>query len=35
MQELAQFRKRKLLAALRERLPGMTLADLRFRVGVW
>ena len=35
MQELAQFRKRKLLAALRERLPGVTLTDLRFRVAVW
>lgn len=35
MQELAQFRKRPLLAALRQRLPGVTITDLKFRAGVW
>ena len=35
MQELAQFRKRGLLAALRTALPGVTVADLRFRAGAW
>lgn len=35
MQELAQFRKRPLLAALRTALPGVTVADLRFRAGAW
>jgi predicted nucleic acid-binding Zn ribbon protein len=33
MQELAHFHKRKLLERLRERLPGTTLTDLRFRAG--
>jgi len=33
MQELAHYHKRKLLARLRERLPGTTLTDLRFRAG--
>ena len=35
MQELAQFRKRPLLAALRLRLPGTTITDLKFRAGAW
>jgi hypothetical protein len=35
MQELAQFRKRALLTALRHGLPGVTVADLRFRAGAW
>ena len=35
MQELAQFRKRELLAAVRQRLPGVTVADLKFRAGAW
>lgn len=35
IQELAQFQKRKLLTALRERLPGMTITDLKFRAGAW
>lgn len=33
MQELAHFRKRSLLEALRRHLPGLTLTDLRFRAG--
>ena len=35
MQELAQFHKRRLLEALRKSLPGVTIADLRFRAGTW
>jgi predicted nucleic acid-binding Zn ribbon protein len=35
LQELAQFHKRKLLAAVREKLPGTTLTDLKFRAGAW
>jgi predicted nucleic acid-binding Zn ribbon protein len=35
MQELAQFHKRKLLAAVRTGLPGTTLTDLKFRAGIW
>lgn len=35
MQELAQFRKRQLLAALRQLLPGMTVTDLKFRSANW
>lgn len=35
LQELAQFQKRRLLEALRVRLPGRTIADLRFRAGSW
>jgi hypothetical protein len=31
MQELAHFRKRPILQRLRERLPGVTVSDLRFR----
>jgi len=34
LQELAHFHKRRLLEALRGRLPGTTLTDLRFRAGV-
>jgi hypothetical protein len=34
LQELAHFHKRRLLEALRARLPGTTLTDLRFRAGV-
>ena len=33
LQELAHFHKRRLLEVLRERLPGTTLNDLRFRAG--
>jgi predicted nucleic acid-binding Zn ribbon protein len=33
LQELAHYHKRKLLERLRERLPGTTLTDLRFRAG--
>ncbi len=35
LQELAHYHKRRLLEQLRGRLPELTLADLRFRVGVW
>jgi predicted nucleic acid-binding Zn ribbon protein len=35
LQELAHFHKRRLLNVLRERLPGTTLSDLRFRAGAW
>lgn len=35
MQELAGFRKRKLLEALRGRLPEVPLNDLRFKAGTW
>jgi predicted nucleic acid-binding Zn ribbon protein len=34
LQELAHFHKRRLLEALRLRLPGVTVTDLRFRAGV-
>jgi predicted nucleic acid-binding Zn ribbon protein len=34
LQELAHFHKRRLLEALRPRLPGTTITDLRFRAGV-
>jgi predicted nucleic acid-binding Zn ribbon protein len=34
MQELAHYHKRRLLEALRAKLPGTTLTDLRFRAGV-
>jgi hypothetical protein len=34
LQELAHYHKRRLLEALRGRLPGTTLTDLRFRAGV-
>jgi predicted nucleic acid-binding Zn ribbon protein len=34
LQELAHFHKRRLLEALRRRLPGVTVTDLRFRAGV-
>lgn len=35
LQELSQFHKRRLLGAVRERMPGITLSDLKFRSGVW
>lgn len=35
LQELAQFHKRRLLAALREKLPNLTINDLKFRAGTW
>lgn len=35
LQELAQFHKRRLLAALRAKLAGVTLTDLKFRAGAW
>src|SRR5271166_5705245 len=34
LQELAHFEKRRLLEALRRRLPNTPLSDLRFRAGV-
>ncbi len=34
MQELAHYEKRRLLEALRSRLAGTTVTDLRFRAGV-
>jgi predicted nucleic acid-binding Zn ribbon protein len=34
LQELAHFHKRRLLEALRLRLAGVTVTDLRFRAGV-
>jgi hypothetical protein len=34
LQELAHYRKRRLLEELRSRLPGTTITDLRFRAGV-
>ena len=34
LQELAHFHKRRLLEALRRRLPRTPLTDLRFRAGV-
>ena len=34
MQELAHYHKRRLLEALRQRLPGVPITDLRFRAGV-
>lgn len=34
LHELVHFQKRRLLERLRSRLPGTTLTDLRFRVGV-
>jgi predicted nucleic acid-binding Zn ribbon protein len=35
LQELAHYHKRPLLEQLRQRLPGTTLTDLRFRAGTW
>lgn len=35
MQELAQFHKRRLLEAVRKRLTGTTVTDLKFRAGAW
>jgi predicted nucleic acid-binding Zn ribbon protein len=35
LQELSQFHRRRLLAALRQALPGLTINDLRFRAGAW
>jgi predicted nucleic acid-binding Zn ribbon protein len=35
LQELAHFHKRRLLQALRERLPAEPPRDLRFRAGCW
>jgi hypothetical protein len=34
LQELTHFHKRRLLEQLRQRLPGTTITDLRFRAGV-
>ena len=33
LEELSAFRKTSLLAALREKAPGVTLHDIRFRIG--
>ena len=35
LQELAQFRKRSVLTALRTALVGMTITDLKFRAAAW
>ncbi len=35
MQELAQFRKRELLGAVRKALPASAVTDIKFRTGVW
>ncbi len=35
LQELTHFHKRRLLQALRERLPGQPPRELRFRAGSW
>lgn len=35
LQELVHFHKRRLLEALRQTLPGVSLLDLRFRLGTW
>lgn len=35
LQELAHYQKRALLEQFRSRLPGLTITDVRFRVGVW
>jgi len=35
IQELSQFHKRKILERLRKALTGVTIADLRFRAGMW
>ncbi len=35
LQELTQFHKRPLLARLRPKLPGLTVADLKFRAAAW
>jgi predicted nucleic acid-binding Zn ribbon protein len=35
LQELTQFHKRKLLTALRHKLPTTTITDLKFRAGAW
>jgi predicted nucleic acid-binding Zn ribbon protein len=34
LQEMAHYHKRRLLEQLRQRLPGTTVTDLRFRAGV-
>jgi predicted nucleic acid-binding Zn ribbon protein len=35
LQELAGFHKRRLLEQLRNRLPDVTIHDIRFRAGTW
>lgn len=35
LQELAQFRKRALLAELRKQLAGTKVTDIKFRAGAW
>ncbi len=35
LQELAQFRKRTLLAEFRKNLNGTTVTDIKFRAGAW
>lgn len=35
MQELAQFHKRRLIKILKEKLPGQSVMDLKFRAGMW
>jgi len=35
LQELSHYHKRHLLQQLRQRLPNLTVTDLRFRAGTW
>jgi predicted nucleic acid-binding Zn ribbon protein len=35
LQELSQFYKRRVLAKLRQLLPGTTITDLRFKASSW
>jgi predicted nucleic acid-binding Zn ribbon protein len=35
LQELAQFQKRTILTALREKHPNPPITDIKFRAGVW
>ena len=35
MQELAQYHKRRLINLLKEKLPGQSVMDLKFRAGAW
>jgi Dna[CI] antecedent, DciA len=35
MQELSQFHRKRLIAAVAANLPGQSVKDIRFRAGVW
>ena len=35
LQELTQFHKRRLMDAMRKKLPGTKLTDMKFRAGTW